>query len=163
MGRKRTPGLYNRNGIWHVDKQVLGHRICESTGSDKLEEAEKFLARRIESIRQAAIYGVRPKRKFREAATRFLMENQHKASIADDASAIKLLDTFIGELPLEAVHIGSLQPYIESRKRDGVKSRTINYGLQLTRHILNLAAGEWRDEYGLTWLMAAPKIKLLPE
>lgn len=31
------------------------------------------------------------------------------------------------------------------------------------RHILNLAASEWMDEYGLTWLLTAPKIKLLSE
>jgi integrase len=30
------------------------------------------------------------------------------------------------------------------------------------RHILNLAATEWLDENGLTWLVNAPKIKLLP-
>jgi integrase len=29
--------------------------------------------------------------------------------------------------------------------------------------ILNLAASEWMDEYGLTWLANAPKIKLMPE
>jgi integrase len=31
------------------------------------------------------------------------------------------------------------------------------------RHILNLAAGEWMDEHGMTWLAHAPKIKLLRE
>ncbi len=30
------------------------------------------------------------------------------------------------------------------------------------RHILNLAAGEWRDESNLTWLQSAPKIRMLP-
>ncbi len=35
--------------------------------------------------------------------------------------------------------------------------------MQTVRRILNLAAGEWLDEYGLTWLAHAPKIKLLPE
>src|SRR5262249_51900997 len=49
------------------------------------------------------------------------------------------------------------------RQKEGVKIRTINHGLQITRHILNLAASEWMDEYGLTWLATAPKIKLLPE
>lgn len=38
----------------------------------------------------------------------------------------------------------------------------VNHGLQVVRRILNLAAGEWVDEQGLTWLHAAPKIKLLP-
>lgn len=35
--------------------------------------------------------------------------------------------------------------------------------MQLVHHILNLAATEWIDENGLTWLLVAPKIKLLPE
>ena len=59
--------------------------------------------------------------------------------------------------------MGSLQTFIQARRQQGVKSRTINYGLQLVRHILNLASGEWLDGYGLTWLATAPKIKLLPE
>lgn len=65
MGRKRSPGLRNRSGIWHIDKQVLGHKICESTGTGNLEEAELILARRIEEIRQASVFGIRPKRLFR--------------------------------------------------------------------------------------------------
>ena len=36
-------------------------------------------------------------------------------------------------------------------------------GLQLVRHILNLAANEWLDEFGLSWLVSAPKIRLLSE
>jgi integrase len=34
---------------------------------------------------------------------------------------------------------------------------------ELVRHILNLAAQEWVDENGLTWLAVAPKITLLPD
>lgn len=163
MGRKKTPGLVKRGGIWHIDKKVGKVRVCESTGTSRLEEAEKYLARRLETVRQATVYGVRQKRLFRRAATKFLLENQHKRSIRSDADGLKILDAYIGELALEAVHMGSLQPYITSRQKDGVKNRTINYGLQIVRHILNLAAGEWMDEYGLTWLATAPKIKLLPE
>ena len=59
--------------------------------------------------------------------------------------------------------MGSLQPFIEARSRDGIKMRTINHGLKVVRRILNLASSEWMDEYGLTWLANAPKIKLLPE
>ena len=60
--------------------------------------------------------------------------------------------------------MGTLQPFIEaSQELKDVKNRTINYALQTVRHILNLASGEWIDEYGMTWLPHAPKIKLLPE
>jgi integrase len=71
------------------------------------------------------------------------------------------LDPYVGNLKLRQVHMGSLQSFIAKRRTDGVKSRTINNALALTRHILNLAASEWRDEQGLTWLEYAPKIKLL--
>src|SRR5262249_2662437 len=147
---------------WHIDKQIFGRRIRESTGAVDLEEAERYLARCIEKIRLATVYGVRPKRIFREAATKYLLENQHKSSIADDAGRLKVLDRFIGDFPLESVHMGTLQSFIAARKKE-VKTRTINHGLQVTRHILNLAASEWLDEHGLTWLQAAPKIKMLPE
>ena len=43
-----------------------------------------------------------------------------------------------------------------------MKSRSINNSLALIRHILNLAASEWRDEQGLTWLEHALKIKVIP-
>jgi hypothetical protein len=163
MGRKRTPGLYKRKGIWHIDKQIFGKRICESCGADSLEEAEKFLAHRIEELRNACVFGIRLKRTFYQAATKFLLENQHKASIKDDACRLKPVMDFIGKFPLEAIHMGVLQPFIEARRKQGRKTRTINHALKIIRHILNIAASEWLDENGLTWLHSAPKIKLLKE
>ncbi len=162
MGRKRMPGLFKRGEVWHIDKQILGQRIRESAYTKSLEEAEKYLARRIESLRQIILYGARPKRKFREAATKYLLENQHKRSIQSDADQLRILDQYIGDLSLGSVHIGALQPFIEFRKKTNKKNRTINYGLQVVRRILNLAASEWMDDNGLMWLNNAPKIKLLP-
>jgi len=96
------------------------------------------------------------------AATKYLNEAE-KATIVEDARQLRYLEPYIGDLALEAVHMGSLKPFIEARKAQGRKNRTINYGLQTVRHILNLAAGEWIDEYGKTWLAHVPKIKLLKE
>lgn len=76
---------------------------------------------------------------------------------------MKALDPFIGDMLLESVHIGSLQKYINHRRKQGVKTKTINLSLQIIRHTLNLASGVWMDEHGLTWLASSPKIKLLPE
>jgi integrase len=116
---------------------------------------------RLEEVRQAAVYGLRPKRTFREAATKYLNENQHKRRISDEATHLRQLDRFIGALPLESIHIGTLQPFIEARRTQGLKTKSINLALGVVRHILNLAASEWMDEYHLTWLSSAPKIKLL--
>lgn len=40
MGRKGTPGLYKRKGIWHIDKKVQGRRLRESTGANNPEIGE---------------------------------------------------------------------------------------------------------------------------
>lgn len=165
MGRRRgTSGLYQdpRSGIWQIDKRVVGIRICESTGTRDKSEAELILARRIDETRQAKLLGVRPTRTWREAATKHLESNLHLASIADDAGHLQALDPFIGDMPLDQVHIGTLQPFIAHRQRQGVKTSTINRALEVVRKILNQAASEWMDEHGLTWLASAPKIKLLP-
>jgi integrase len=159
---KKIPGLVKRGECWHIDKVIKGRRVCQSTGTSDLEEAQCYLARLMEEHRQAKVYGMRPKRIFREAATKYLLESQ-KASLKDAALHLKLLDEYIGDLPLESIHMGALQTYIQERRTQGVKNRTINYALQTVRHILNLAAMEWIDEYGLTWLATAPKIKLLPQ
>jgi integrase len=116
----------------------------------------------MEQVRQAQVYGVRPTRTFEEAAAKFVLDNQHKRSIGDDVSRLKGLMPWIGHLPLDRIHKGSLQTWIEDRRRCGSAVGTINHGLQIVRRILNLAAGEWIDGGGLTWLHAAPKISVLP-
>lgn len=161
--QKHSPGLIKRGSIWHINKKIYGRRLSESTRTTSLAEAERYLMHRLEEIRQATIYGIRPTRSFRQAAIKFLQENQHKASLNIDARMLKQLDPFIGHLPLTAIHHGNLETYIQARKITGVKNRTINYGLQVVRHILNLAAQEWLDENGLSWIASAPKIRLLPE
>jgi hypothetical protein len=84
MGRKTIPGLVKRNGVWHIDKKICGRRVCQSTGTGCPQEAERYLARLMEQMRQATIYGVRPPRTFEEAAAKFVMENKNKRSIGDD-------------------------------------------------------------------------------
>ena len=162
MGHKQTPGLVKRNGFWHIDKQYRGRRFCESTGTSDLAKAQEVLARRLEEAREARLFGVRPQRTFRNAATKYLNEAT-KDTLEDDAMHLKQLDAYIGDHPLDSVYMETLQPFIAARQKQGVKTRTINHALQVVRHILFLAAKEWRDEYGLTWLATAPAIRFLPE
>ena len=163
MGRKRVPGLIMRAGIWHVDKRISGRRVCQSTGTARLEEAERQLARVMEETRQANIYGVRPVRTFEQAAAKFVLENQQKRSIGDDVMHLKMLMPCLGKLGLDRIHTGTMQGWILKRRSEGKAAGTINHGLKVVRRILNLAASEWMDENGLTWLHVASKIKLLPD
>ncbi|MGS2724864.1 tyrosine-type recombinase/integrase [Porticoccus sp. GXU_MW_L64] len=161
---KRTPGLVKRdkNGIWTIDKRVRGYgRLCESTGTSDLKDAEQYLSFRLEEIRMEVVFGIRPDYSFRQAATKYLLENEHKRSIDRDAQSLRILDPFIGSLTLRQVHQDSLGPFIASRKKQGLKSNTINRDLAVVRRILNLAARLWRDSSGMPWLETAPLIRLL--
>ena len=162
MGNQKASGLTKRGGLWHIDKQFRGVRICESTGTSDLRQAEEHLAKRMIELREAQLYGLRETRTFRAAATRYLQDYACKKRIKDDALHLRQLDRYIGGLELKQVHMGSLQSFIAQRRQDGVKMQTLNAGLGVVRRVLNLAASEWMDEQGMTWLAAAPKIKLFP-
>ncbi len=162
MGRKRTPGLFKRGQTWHIDKQVKGQgRLCESTGESVLEKAEQYLVKRLEEIRAATVYGIRPRRTFRQASTKYLLENQHKRSIGTDAGYLRSLDPFIGDLALPQVHDDTLAKFVNARKAKGTRTKTLNNAMGVVRRILNLAARSWRDEHGLTWLETPPLITML--
>ena len=161
MARKKTVGLIKRGEIWYLQKTVLGIKLRESTGTGEAEVAELILARRVEEIRQLVKFGARREFTFREAAIRYMEENMHLSSIANIASYIEKLDPFIGHLPINQIHSGTLKPFIDSRKKEGVKNHTINQPLVVARTVLNLASRLWRDEGGNTWLSTAPLIRLL--
>ena len=88
-----------RGGVWHIDKSYRGRRLCESTGTGDLAKAQEYLTRRLEEARQASVYGVRPQRTFRQAATKYLLERQAPAIDWRYALHLKQLDPYIGDLP----------------------------------------------------------------
>jgi integrase len=157
---RRTPGLLRRGGVWHIDKVIYGKRICESTGTGDLTEAQALLARRVTQGRQVHLFGEQREHTFREAASKFLVENQHKRSLERDARALAFLDPFIGALPLQRVHHDTLAPYIRARLDKGRSPGTVNRDLAVVRRILNLAARLWRDETDRPWLAVAPLIQM---
>ena len=173
MARKTISGLYERNGIWHIDKVVRGTRLQESTGTSEREEAEQYLIFRLEKLRQEKVYGVRQVRTWREAATRFLVEYQDQPSIALSASHIEQLDPYLGDLPITHVDDGTLAQFIKDRQtpgltntgkvKPGVSNRTINIALQRVVRILNLCARKWRDAEKRPWLESVPMISMLDE
>ncbi|MFN3862049.1 MAG: tyrosine-type recombinase/integrase [Roseateles sp.] len=161
MGRKTTGVYAGEDGTWQVDKWWKGTRFRQR-GFRSHEEAESWLIRQLESKRTQALHGVRPDRTFEEAATHYLLSNQEKPSIVTETYLLKSLMPHIGALNLPQIHDGSLAPYVSARLAAGRKHKTVNLGLGLVRHILNLAATTWRDETGQTWLESAPHITLLP-
>ena len=173
MARKTMSGLYERNGIWHIDKVVRGQRLQESTGTSEREEAEQYLIHRLEKLRQEKVYGVRQVRTWREAATRFLVEFKDQPSIALSALHIEQLDPYIGDLPITHIDDGTLAKFIKDRQapsktatgkiKPGVSNRTVNIALQRVVRILNLCHRKWRDPEKRPWLESVPMIRMLDE
>jgi integrase len=157
---RRPRGLLLRGGLWHIDKMMYGRRICLSTGTSDLAEAEALLARRVTEEREIHLFGKQRVRTFRYAAAKFLRENQHKRSLDRDKRAIAAVDPYIGELPLQQVHHDTLQPYIRWRLENKRSPGTINRELSVVRRILNVAARLWRDETNRPWLTTPPLIQM---
>jgi len=158
--KRKPPGLLLRGAVWHIDKVIYGKRICESTGTRDMSEAEALLARRITERRRIHLFGEQRDHTFREAAIKFLAENQHKRSIERDRRALGVLEPFIGSLPLQRVHHDTLTPYVRARLDKGRSPGTINRDLAVVRRILNLASRLWRDETDRPWLNVAPLIQM---
>ncbi|HZP11569.1 MAG TPA: tyrosine-type recombinase/integrase [Nevskiaceae bacterium] len=164
--QQRTPGLFLRGGYWHIDKVVLGRRLCETTGETDRAKAEMYLARRWTEVREAIIHGERPVRTFADAAKRFIEEGIRggKRAVERDLQDVELLNEYIGHLPLDRVHEEALEDFIEDRKSGKRATGTINRALAVVRAILKLAATVWRDpDTGLTWLQAPATIRALDD
>src|SRR5205807_1582757 len=166
MGKRTMPGLYKhvrKDGRieWKIDKRVRKYgRVCEGTGTSDYDEAERYLTRRLEQIRQATVYGVRPKRRFREAATKYLNDHRRRRGISRDATALKNLDPYIGDKMLDQIHDGSFDRYREARAKEGISIGTVDRDIGTAARVLEEAARKWRDEgTNLTWLVESPMIE----
>jgi hypothetical protein len=75
---------------------VVGNTAREATihPGNKLDEA----------MRTAKAFGVRPRRLFRQAATKYLEDFSHKPGISRAATALKDMDGFIGGKWIDEIH-----------------------------------------------------------
>lgn len=173
MARKSITGIYERNGIWHIDKVVKGQRLQERTGSGSREEAEKYLIYLLEKKRQESVYGVRQTKTWREAATRYLVEFKDQPSSWLTATYLEQTDPFIGDLPITHIDDESLKPFLAYMRKGGllpsgkpkkpVGNRTINLALQRIVRVLNVCHRKWRDDNRRPWIDAVPALTMMDE
>ncbi|NNL99115.1 MAG: tyrosine-type recombinase/integrase [Gammaproteobacteria bacterium] len=159
MGRKRTAakGLRKIGDVWHIEKRINGQRLRCSCKTSSLKEAEAILAVKVAEFLNRQRNGAIGKRSFNGAAARYIDEAE-KRSIDRDIQDLKLVMPYIGHLELAAVHAGTIQPFIDARRGEGVKSATVNRTLAVVRLVLNRAARLWRDESDQPWLATVPMI-----
>jgi integrase len=157
--RAKFPGLYwdAKTGKGEIDKRVNGRRVRERFEAGSQREAEDIYLRAIGGAKERQATAASPTHAFREAATKYLNE-EFKKSLARDADSLAMLDAWIGGMALEQIHQGTLQPFIDARRADGIKSLTVCRDLAVVSRILNLAARVWRNADGQPWLRTAPPL-----
>ncbi len=171
MARKAISGLYQKSGVWQIDKVFRGERLRESTGTGDRQEAEQYLIHRLEQLRQQKVYGVRRTRTWEEAATRFLIESKDQPSIKLTAHHLKQLHPYLKDLPLTHIDDQALEPFVRDRLKGmvlpggkqlkPVAPRTNNISIERVIRVLSLCARKWRDEERRPWLDSVPMLAKL--
>lgn len=161
MGRTKTAGIQRSEVGYDIDKIYKGERLRQR-GFIDFEGAETWLINETSRINREKVIGQRIKHTFEEAAVHYLKQSIGKASLKSEVYHLGALMPFIGNMELEQVHNGTLESFRAARRKQGKKSKTINLALSVVRRILNLAARDWRDANGYTWLMTSPMITMLP-
>ena len=158
MGKKkRMPGLYQRNGYWHIDKVIRGKRFRGSCSTKDYREAEAYLVHIMEKSRRQMMFGEPEEHTFEAAAAKYIKEGTKK-SLERDIQNLRSVMPFIGHLPLRSVHMGTLQGFIDDQKKKGIKSGTVNRQLAVVKQVLNLCFGVYRDDNDIPWLNQRPTI-----
>lgn len=142
----------------HIEKLIDGRRVYESTGETSIRRAEAYYENRIKEIREAVANGTRPEVRFKEAAEKFIRDDCPTKSLMRAGYAFDKVLPYIGNLPIECVHDGSLAKYRKARQKASVSAGTINRELVFVRRVLILAARKWRHPNGMQYLSEAPLI-----
>jgi integrase len=161
MGRTKTTGIQKSDAGYDIDKVYKGERLRQR-GFEDFEAAEAWLVGQMERINQSNVVGQRLARTFEEAATHYLEQAVAKKSLESEIFHLAAVMPYIGHLLLDQIYNDALVPFVDARKAEGRKCKTINHSLGMVRKILNLAARDWRDANGMTWLAQTPMITLLP-
>jgi integrase len=149
--------LYKRGKLWWIHFATpSGRRIrCSArtsvrTQAQELHDKLKAEAWRIERL------GEKPQRTWDEAAYKWLIETNHKATHKEDARKIQWLQKFLRGKVLESINREAIAE-IGRVKAQEASPATANRFLALIRAILRRAAYEWE------WLDKVPKVRLFQE
>lgn len=149
--------LFKRGRVWWIDFTTpSGERIRDSARTKDKAQAQELHDKLKSDAWRVCTLGEKPKRTWDEAAYKWLIESQHKATHEEDKAKIRWLQTFFrGRLLMEIDRefIGK----VGSIKAEQSSQSTANRYLALIRAILRKAAYDWE------WIDKPPKVKLYRE
>ncbi|BCA56674.1 putative Phage integrase [Nitrospira sp. KM1] len=151
--------IYKRGNVFWIKYYVNGRPVRESTRTDMLKAAERFLKdREGRAVMGAPALPRNERILFREAADALTEHYQVTGSrqLKDAASKMKPVKAFFGQYRLQAVDQANITRYVHQRQTEEVSNATINRELSVLGKALRLA-----HERGQ--LLRMPRIHLLQE
>src|SRR6266540_565545 len=150
--------LYKRNDSphWWVKICHSGRKIQHSTGTEDKSQAQEYHDKLKVSLWEQQRLGVKPRRAWKEAVVRWLVETAEKATHEEDIKKLRWLDPFLGDLMLDEITLDVVDG-IKTEKLKTAGKATVNRYLALVRAILLRSRDEWE------WIDKAPKVKLFKE
>lgn len=146
-------GLYKRrdSGFYWIKIVIDGHIVQESTKTMDRQQAREYLDwRRAELWRERKL-GEKPKRLWREAAERWLMEKSQKRDLANDKLKLAILEPHLGSLELSKVTREEVDKALAGRV---LGQAGINRYRALVRSILRRSERSWG------WIEHSPSMVL---
>ncbi len=149
--------LKKRGNTWHIDFVApSGERVrCSAGTADKKQAQELHDSLKSESWRVHKM-GDKPAYAWDDAAYKFLLETQHKATHRDDKSRLRWIQTYLKGKKLTEIDRELIGRIGEIKAKESSPS-TANRVLALIRSILRKAALEWE------WIEKVPRIRLYKE
>jgi integrase len=150
--------LCKRGGFWWVDVRAPnGERVRRTTGTANKALAQEFHDRTKAELWRIAKLGERPQRTWNDAVVRWLKEQAHKATAAEDIAKLRWLDQYLGGKDLETINRVMIDRIAEAKRAQGCSNATVNRWLELIRAILRKCVKDWE------WLDRAPPVRMMKE
>lgn len=150
--------LYRRkdSSVWWLKLAVNGRMVQRSTGTSDKAKAQEYHDRLKSEMWEQARLGVKPRRTWQEAVTRWLLETSDKRTHQDDIAKLRWLDSFLRDVHLADISLSKVDEIRSAKLKEASKS-TVNRYLALVRSILKKSCNEWE------WVDKMPKIKMYSE
>lgn len=147
--------LYKRkdSSFWWIKICHRGRTIQQSTGTKDKIRAQEYHDKLKAQLWEHDRLGIKPKRTWKEAVIRWLLETSDKTTHKEDKSKLTWLDTYLGELYLDEINRDEVDNIRAIKLKEASKS-TVNRYLAVIRSILIRARDEWE------WIEKAPRIRL---
>ena len=150
--------LYKRGDSphWWIKISHSGTTIQRSTGTEDKSQAQEYHDKLKVSLWEQQRLGVKPRRAWKEAVVRWLLETSDKATHQEDVNMLRWLDPLLGPLMLDEITLDVIDGVKAEKLKTAGKS-TVNRYLGLIRAILRRARDDWE------WTDKTPKVKMFKE